>query len=183
MGTTPTSRVQTANEESCNAMRSSQRNRTNSRPGLDNFKEQDVANRRHGGTAVEKKEVERAAEGVRRAIGRLVALLGDDDPSTIYGAFETLVSIGAFAAEPLATALPRAAEVRQRAAIMTCLMELAPVARSVVFGAMLRASQRDSDPALRAFAGRNLVALTGAIVMDDIARRKANRPTYPPSGS
>ena len=66
---------------------------------------------------------------------------------------------------------------------MTCLMELAPVARSVVFGAMLRASQRDCDPALRAFAGRNLVALTGAIVMDDIARRKGSLPTNSPSGS
>jgi hypothetical protein len=145
---------------------------------LENRKEQDMANRKHGGTTVEKNEVDRAADGVRRAIGRLIALLGDDDPDMISGAFETLVSIGAFAAEPLATALFRAAEVRQRAAIMTCLMELAPVARSVVFGAMLRASQR--DPALRATAGRNLVALTGAIVMEDIGRRNGNRPTNPP---
>jgi hypothetical protein len=66
---------------------------------------------------------------------------------------------------------------------MNCLMELAPVARSAVLRSMLQASQRDSDPALRAAARRNLVALTGAIVMDDIARRNGNLPTKPPSGS
>jgi hypothetical protein len=101
---------------------------------LDKFKEQDVANRKNGGTAVEKNEVDRAAEGIRRAIGRLIALLGDEDPGTICGTFETLVSIGAFAAEPLAQALPRPASVWHRAAIMNCLMELAPVARPVVSG-------------------------------------------------
>ena len=142
-----------------------------------------MANRKSGGTAVERNEVDRAAAGVRRAIGCLIALLGDEDLVTICGAFETLVSIGAFAAEPLATALPRAASVRHRAAIMNCLMELAPVARPPVLRAMLRASQRDCDPALRASAGQNLVALTGAIVMDDIARRNGNLPTKPPSGS
>jgi len=150
---------------------------------LVNFKEQNVANRKNGGTEVEKNEVDRAAEGVRRAIGRLIALLGDEDPVTICGAFETLVSIGAFASEPLAQALPRADSARHRAAIMNCLMGLAPVARSVVLGAMLRASQRDCDPALRASASRNLVALTGAIVMDDIARRKVSLPTNSPSVS
>jgi hypothetical protein len=150
---------------------------------LDNFKEQDMANRKNGGTAVEKNEVDRAVEGVRRAIGRLIGLLGDEDPSTICGAFETLVSIGAFAVEPLAQALTRPASVRHRAAIMNCLMELAPVARPVVLRAMLRASQRDCDPALRASAGRNLVALTGAIVKDDIARRNGNLPANPTSGS
>jgi hypothetical protein len=150
---------------------------------LDDFKEQDVANRKNGGMAVEKNEVDRAAEGVRRAIGRLVALLGDDDPDMISSAFETLVSIDGFAAEPLATELPRAVSVRHRAAIMNCLMELAPVARPAVLRSMLRASQRDGDPALRASASRNLVALTGAIVMHDIARRKGSLPTNSPSGS
>jgi hypothetical protein len=150
---------------------------------LDNFKEQDMANRKNGGTAVEKNEVDRAAEGVRRTIGRLIALLGDEDPSTIGGAFETLVSIGAFAAEPLAMALPRAVSVRHRAAIMICLMELAPVARPVVLRAMLRASQHDCDPALRVSAGRNLVTLTSAIVMDDIARRKNSLSANPRLGS
>jgi hypothetical protein len=115
--------------------------------------------------------------------GRLIALLGDEDPVTICGAFETLVSIGAFATEPLAKALPRPASVWHRAAIMNCLMELAPVARPVVLRAMARASQRDGDPDLRASASRNLVALTGAIVMDDIARRKGSLTTNPPSGS
>jgi len=150
---------------------------------LDNFKEQDMANRKNGGTTLEKNEVDRAAEGVRRAIGRLIALLGDEDPVTICGAFETLVSIGAFAAEPLAKALPRPASVRHRAAIMNCLMELAPVARPVILREMLRASQRDCDPALRASAGQDLLALTGAIVMDDITRRNGNLPTNPPSDS
>jgi hypothetical protein len=150
---------------------------------LDKFKEQDMANRKNGWMAVKKNEVDRATEGVRRAIGRLIAFLGDEDPGTIGGAFATLVSIGAFAGEPLAKALPRAASVRHRATIMTCLMELAPVARSVVLGAMLRASQRDGDPALRASAGRNLVALTGAIVMDDIARRKNSLSANPRLGS
>jgi hypothetical protein len=150
---------------------------------LDDFKEQDVANRKKGGLAVERNEIDRAAEGVRRAIGRLLALLGDEDPVTICGAFETLVSIGAFATEPLAKALPRPASVWHRAAIMNCLMELAPVARPVVLRAMARASQRDGDPDLRASASRNLVALTGAIVMDDIARRKGSLTTNPPSGS
>jgi hypothetical protein len=79
---------------------------------------------------VERNEVDGAAAGVRRAIGRLIALLGDEDPVTICGAFETLVSIGAFAAEPLAKALPRAASVRHRAAIRSTIPRRRSVART-----------------------------------------------------
>jgi hypothetical protein len=150
---------------------------------LDNFKEEDVAKRKQGGTAMVKNEVDRAAEGVRRAIGRLIVLFGDDDPGTTYRTYETLVSIGALAAGPLARALPRAASIRHRAAIMNCLMELAPVARPEVLRAMTQTSRREPDPALRACACRNVIALTSAILMEDIARRKSSLSANPQSGS
>jgi hypothetical protein len=131
------------------------------------------------GVAEEKGEVDRAAVGVRRAIGRLIALLGSDDQGEVAGAAVTLISIGAFAAGPLAAALPRARSVAHRAGIMTCLMELSPVARAGAMRAMSLAMRREPDDHLRASACRCFGELVAASFADGIARRRGTSPTTP----
>jgi hypothetical protein len=118
------------------------------------FREQVMAS----GVAEEKGEVDRAAEGVRRAIGRLIEPPGSDDQEDVAGAYVMLIAIGAVAAGPLA-ALPRAKSVAHRAGIMSCLMELSPVARAEAMRAMSQAMRREPDPNLRASAGMCFQAL------------------------
>ena len=67
-------------------------------------------------------EVDRAVAGVRRAIGRLIALLDADDPATIEQAARELAGLGAAAAVgPLAEALARGRSPRHRGAILGTL--------------------------------------------------------------
>jgi hypothetical protein len=135
------------------------------------------------GVAEEKGEVDRAAEGVRRAIGRLIMLLGSDDQQEVAGAYEMLIAIGAFAAGPLAAALPRARSVAHRAGIMSCLMELSPVARAEAMRAMSEAMRREPDPDLRASAGMCFRALLATSLKAGLARRWGTSPAPPVAAS
>jgi hypothetical protein len=135
------------------------------------------------GVAEEEGEVDRAAEGVRRAIGTLIALMDSHDQGVVAGAYVTLISIGAFAAGPLAAALPRAKSVAHRAGIMSCLMELSPVARAEAMRAMSEAMRREPDPDLRASAGMCFRALLATSVKAGLARRWGTSPTPPVAAS
>src|SRR4051812_45939584 len=67
-------------------------------------------------------KVARAVASVRRAVGRLVALLGHEAPAVLDGAGLALAALGAPAVVgPLAAALPRAASPRHRALIVAAL--------------------------------------------------------------
>jgi hypothetical protein len=63
--------------------------------------------------------VDRALASARRSVGRLVALLGEEDQAVLEDAARGLAGFGPFAVGPPAAALPRAVSPRHRAAIST----------------------------------------------------------------
>jgi hypothetical protein len=94
-------------------------------------------------------EVDRAVLAVRRAIGRLVRLLGDDDLAVVLDAAVGLKALGAKAVVgPLAAALPGAAGPWHRAAIICVLIPLAAEEYSQVAEALVGALERENEPVL-----------------------------------
>ena len=71
---------------------------------------------------VQPDETERALVAVRKAVGRLVRLLGDEDPVVIEKAALALGEIGPYVVGPLASALPRSPSPRHRLAILGALV-------------------------------------------------------------
>src|SRR4051794_38005110 len=67
-------------------------------------------------------QVDRAIVAVERAVGRLVAMLGDDDPAVLERAALALEQIGPFAVGPLASGLKTAASSRHRVVIIGALL-------------------------------------------------------------
>ena len=109
----------------------------------------------HGRTRRKKPQldqVDRAIVAVERAIGRLVALLGDDDPAVMERAALTLAEIGPFAVGPLAAALPRAASSRHRAIIIGALLTFGRQAKVPVMDALIGELKRESDPHVKVAA-------------------------------
>jgi hypothetical protein len=91
-------------------------------------------------------EVARAVAAVGRAIGRLVGLLGDEDPLVVHGAAAALAALGGPAVVgPLASALPRAPTPRHRALILATLTPLARGFEDVVVRALVEAVKREDD--------------------------------------
>jgi len=104
-------------------------------------------------TKLAKDEVELAAAAVRRGIGRLVALLGDEDRAVIDRAAVALGEFGAAAVVgPLADALPRSPSPRHRLAIMGVLIAFGRAERAAVTRALTEAVRRERDPHVRAAA-------------------------------
>jgi hypothetical protein len=125
-----------------------------------------------------KSVVDRAALAVRRSIGRLVQLLGDDDLAVVYDAALALEALGARAVVgPLAAALPRATNLRHRAAIVGALFTFRKAEQAVVLRALTAAMKRERDPEL---AMRIRAALSAAIMPDLIPSRPSNRANQAP---
>jgi hypothetical protein len=127
----------------------------------------DISRRRAMGGRVEvpkKDEVDRAVAAARKAVGRLVALLGEEDLAVVGKAAVALEGIGAFAVGPLAAALPRARPPRHRVAIARALIRVAPRARVEVVEALDAAMGREANPAAWAvLASGRMHALAGAV--------------------
>jgi HEAT repeat protein len=118
-------------------------------------------------------EVDQAVAAVRRAIDRLVQLLGDADFAVITKAALALAELGAPAIiGSLAAALPRAPSPRHRAAIIGALLTCGSQARSPVLKALIGAVRRDPDPHIRAAARAALVALTANDLKSAVSARR-----------
>jgi hypothetical protein len=118
-------------------------------------------------------EVDNAVAAAGRAIGRLVALLGDSDTAVMAKAAMALASLGAPAAVgPLAAALPRAPSPQHRAAIIGALLTFGAEARGPVVGALIGALRRDPDPHVRAAARAALVTLTADDLKAAVSARR-----------
>ncbi len=105
-------------------------------------------------------EVDRAVLAARRAVGRLVTILGEDDPEVVQRALHALGEIGPFSVGPLASALPRAESPRQRIIIVRALMHFSGQARPAVVRALIAAVRRETDPYVLAEAQASLSHLT-----------------------
>jgi HEAT repeat protein len=105
-------------------------------------------------------KVARAVASVRRAIGGLVRLLGDEDFAVVEAAIPALVALGAPAAVgPLAAALPRAPTPRHRGAILTALVSFAGAEKAAVVRALIGASRRETDLVLATEIRKALMSL------------------------
>ncbi len=108
-------------------------------------------------------KVDKATADVRRAIGRLIGLLGDEDLAVVEKAVERLVEIGPFAVTPLAAALPRATTQCQAMRIIVMLQAIGqhyPGPIQAAVGRALTAAIRNSRcPELRAFAAEAMSRL------------------------
>lgn len=117
-------------------------------------------------------DVSRAQASVRRAIGRLITLLGDEDVEILNAAALAIQPLGAAAVGPLAAALPRGRSPRHRRAILGVLLGLGPLDLAVAARAVSRAAQRDPDEGVREIAHWVLDQL----IMRDIASRQKTSP-------
>jgi hypothetical protein len=108
-------------------------------------------------------EVDRAVASVRRAIGRLVQLLGHEDTAVVLAAASALEALGpADVVGALATALPRATGPRHRAAIVGALFAFRGQEKAAVLRALAAARARESVPELAIRIGATLSAVIGA---------------------
>jgi HEAT repeat protein len=97
-------------------------------------------------------KVKRAATSVRRAIDRLVQLLGDEDPAVVGEATLALQDLGARATlASLSAALPGAAKPGHRAALILLLGTLGRVSQIEVAMALTEAWKRERDPEIATF--------------------------------
>jgi HEAT repeat protein len=114
-----------------------------------------------------KDEVGRAVAAARRAIGRMVALMGDEDPAVVRAASQALAELSAAAVVgPLAEALPRASSPRHRVAIIGALLTFGPEARAAVNRALVAALKRERNPHVRAAAQMAF----GRLIMSEMAQ-------------
>jgi HEAT repeat protein len=125
-------------------------------------------------------EVDRAVVATRRGTGRLVALLGSGDGGVIMRAARALLEVGPFAFPSLDSALPRAAELHHRLAIVGMLETIGLVEGAPVTGALLTAYRRRDDPIVRSRAAEALARVAGARVYRQVIAG-ADRP--PPETS
>jgi hypothetical protein len=103
--------------------------------------------------------VERDRLAVRRAIGRLIQHLGDEDPTIVAKAAQALEEIGPFVVGPLIDALPRARSARLQLAIMGALLNYGHLALRPIHEALIGVLTRAQDPSVQAgalFAMRKL---------------------------
>jgi HEAT repeat protein len=103
--------------------------------------------------------VDQALASARRAIGRVVDRLGDEDEAVVEKAAVALSEIGPFAVGPLASALTRSPSPRHRAAIIGALLTFGPQAGSVVLHALAGAMKRDPDECVRTAAQAAITSL------------------------
>src|SRR4051812_13950087 len=73
-----------------------------------------------------KDEVDRAIEGIARAVTKVVKLLGDEDTGLAARAAHALLEVGPFAAGPMAASLARAASPHHRARILGTMLQMEP---------------------------------------------------------
>jgi hypothetical protein len=119
-------------------------------------------------------KVDRATEAARRAIGRLVQLLGDEDMDVIQAASQALAQLGGRAVVgPLAAALSRSACPNHRAMIVGVLATFAEKEKLRVFSALFSACKRERD--LRVM-GIIRATLLGLMMAD---QRSGQTPTPP----
>jgi HEAT repeat protein len=104
-------------------------------------------------------EVERARNALRRAMNRLVALLGDEDRDVVERATTELLALGIRAVDPLVHALPRAKQPWHRIRIIGLLHHLGAQAPQKVGAALIRIVRKDEVPVIREAARRALLAL------------------------
>ena len=123
-------------------------------------------------------QVDRAVATIRRGIGQLVGLLGDEDWTTIEKVATALAEIGPFCVGPLASALPRARTPRHRAAIIGVLLTFGSRARAPVLRALTAVLKNERDPGVRAGAE---LAFT-KLVADEIAETAASVPGWRRAG-
>ena len=114
-------------------------------------------------------EVDRAVAATKRAVGRLVKLLGAEDPAVMTKAAAAIVDVGPLAVGPLASALPRSKSPRHRLAILACLMTIGPRAVAEVSGVLALAIRRERDPEVRLKAGAVLSHLMASGLAADLA--------------
>jgi hypothetical protein len=105
-------------------------------------------------TRAPKDEVDLATAALRRAVGRLIRLLGHDDPRVVTRAALALHELGPYAAGPLAAALPRAGSRRAKVMIIAALRGGGAATRAAATAAAWRAMRREEDPVVRAAAHR-----------------------------
>jgi hypothetical protein len=122
-------------------------------------------------------QVDRALADARRAIGKLVQLLDDEDGAIVAKAARALEEVGPFAVGPLAAALPRAGSLRLRLLIVGGLPHFARQARPAVTRALTAALGREKDPLVQ----RAVRGALGRVIMDDIVESatKARAPVEP----
>jgi hypothetical protein len=126
-------------------------------------------------TKAQKDEVDRATAALRRAVGRLIRLLGHDDPRVVARAALALHELGPSAAGPLAAALPRAGSRRAKVMIIAALQEAGPAARAAATAAMWLVMKREKDPGVRAAAHLALQRLTTEALVALAAGRRGGR--------
>jgi HEAT repeat protein len=114
--------------------------------------------------------VDRALASARRAVGRLVDLLGEEDRGLAERAAAALTEVGPFAVGPLTRALSRAGSPRHRARIIVALVGFAPQAGTAVMRALLNAREHDPHEDVRAVAGEAVSCL----FMNEATRPRAS---------
>jgi HEAT repeat protein len=91
-------------------------------------------------------KAERAAAAVRRAIGRLVKLLDEEDEGDVYAAAIALEALGGRAVVgPLAAALSRSSSPRHRMLIVGALAAFGREEKASVIAALFAAKKRERD--------------------------------------
>ena len=127
-------------------------------------------------------EVDRAVLAARKAVGRLVKLLSEDDPGLVQRALHALGELGPFSVGPLAAALPRAASPRQGLIIVRVLMHFSGQARPEVVRALTAAARREKAPDVLAEAQASLSHLmVMALFAGPRAARTSTREDAPTS--
>ncbi len=124
---------------------------------------------------VPKSEVQKAMQGVNRAISRLVALLGHEDVKVIPEAALALYNLGPAAAGPLAAALQRHLPLMHRGLILLTLSHLGSMAPVVASEAFLRVLRFDRDPWMRECARMYLGRIASEEVRKDEAKLQNSR--------
>jgi hypothetical protein len=105
-------------------------------------------------------KVNRATGTVRRAIGRLVRLLGEEDDDEARAAAVALLGLGGRAiAGPLAAALPRATSPRHRGLIVELLASSGPEEGPTAIRSLLAARKQEHDLQVAALIQVKLMAL------------------------
>jgi len=93
--------------------------------------------------------VDRARTAVARSIRELAKLVGCEDQDVSRRAERALRDIGPYCVGPLAAALAKEPNLRNRLAIIFLLLAFGREAETDVSTALLRASHRDPDPNVR----------------------------------
>jgi hypothetical protein len=118
-------------------------------------------------------EVDRAVASVKSAVGRLSRLVFSDDLRLVKKAAASVFDIGAFAAGPVAKAISRAPDPRQRMALLLLLEQLGSFTDPDVIKILMRVSRKDANIMVAQRAGMVLSNLMDQHFLDTVKRDQA----------